>query len=182
MPKSKALFPVLTTRRLSLRRFEGRDKMGLHACFGDPEAMRFWNFPASTTIADTERTLNWLSKTTSPYDYFAWSIAEKSEDRCIGMASYNHREVRHRRLEIGYIIAPQYQRNGLGTEAVQALVRYCADTLGVHRIEAFIHPDNVASIRLAERVGFTCEGGPLTDYWRVGERYLSVMAYGLINP
>ena len=41
----------------------------------------------------------------------------------------------------------------------------------MHRIEALIHPDNVASIRLVERLGFRCEGGPLRDRWRRGGLY-----------
>jgi RimJ/RimL family protein N-acetyltransferase len=43
-----------------------------------------------------------------------------------------------------------------------------------------IHPNNAASIALAKRLGFRCEGGPLRDYWRVGDGYLSVMMYGLL--
>lgn len=96
------------------------------------------------------------------------------------MVNYHHREVRNRRLEIGYIIAPEHQGNGFGREAVQALVRYCGDKLGVHRIQALIHSENIASIRLVERTGFRCEGGLLTDYWCVGNKYLSVMVYALI--
>jgi ribosomal-protein-alanine N-acetyltransferase len=52
--------------------------------------------------------------------------------------------------------------------------------LSVHRIEALIHPDNLPSIRLVERLGFSCEGGPLRDRWRRGDSYLSVMMYALI--
>ena len=50
----------------------------------------------------------------------------------------------------------------------------------MHRVEALIHPDNAASIRLAERLGFRYEGGPLRDYWRVGDGYMSVMVYALL--
>ena len=67
------------------------------------------------------------------------------------------------------------------TEAVEALLAYCFEELAVHRVEALIHPDNAASIALAERLGFRCEGGPLRDYWRVGDRYMSVMLYALLG-
>ncbi len=49
-----------------------------------------------------------------------------------------------------------------------------------------IRPDNIPSIRLVEprcegglveRFGFRCEGSPLTDYWCVGNKYLSVMVF-----
>ena len=66
------------------------------------------------------------------------------------------------------------------TEAVAALVAYCFDELAAHRIEALIHPDNAASIRLVERLGFSCEGGPLRDRWRRDDGYMSVMMYALI--
>lgn len=142
--------------------------------------MRYWNSPACKTEAETARWLKYLAKTTSPYDYLAWAVTEKRSDRCIGMVNYHHREARNARLEIGYILAPAHHGRGLMTEAVEAIVDYCLDKLAVHRIEALIHPDNAASIRLVERLGFRCEGGPLRDRWRRGEDYMSVMMYALL--
>jgi ribosomal-protein-alanine N-acetyltransferase len=178
--KPREAFPTLSTRRLRLRRVERSDAGGLHACFGDPNAMRYWDFPAVETIAETERILRWLAKTTSPYDHLAWAITESANDTCIGMVCYHHREARNKRLELGYIVAPQHQGRGFGTEAVRALLDYCVGKLGAHRVQAFVHPENTASIRLVERLGFRCEGGPLTDYWRVGDNYRSAMLYAFV--
>jgi ribosomal-protein-alanine N-acetyltransferase len=179
--KSDTPFPVLVTKRLRLRQFTPRDLEGLHTCFGDEEAMRYWNAPACETPAETERWLAYLAKTSSPYDHLGWAVAEKRSGRCIGMVNYHHREVRHGRLEIGYILAPSHQGRGLGSEAVGALVKYCLESLAAHRIEALIHPDNTASIRLVERLGFRREG-KLRDRWRRGEEYMSVLMYALIAP
>jgi ribosomal-protein-alanine N-acetyltransferase len=181
MSRATADFPVFLTRRLRLRRLEPRDMDGLHACFSDPAAMRYWDAPVSASVADTARLLGWLAKTTSPYEHLAWAVADRVDDRCVGMVNYHHREARNKRLEIGYIIAPAFQRNGYGSEAVAALRDYCISDLGVHRIQAFIHPDNIASRRLVERLGFLCEGGPLVDYWHVDGRYLGAMAYAFID-
>jgi ribosomal-protein-alanine N-acetyltransferase len=180
MTKPGIAFPMFLTQRLRLRRIEPRDTIGLHACFGDPEAMRFWDFPRCRTVAETERMLPWLAKTTSPYDHLAWVIANQAGDRCIGMVSYHHREARHKRLELGYIVAPQHQRQGFGSEAVRAVLGYCISDLGAHRIQALVHPENSPSISLVERLGFRCEGGPLTDYWRVGKGYRSAMLYAYV--
>ena len=177
MAKSGSAHPTLTTKRLRLRRITPGDLKGLHACFGDAEAMRYWNAPMCKTEAESQRWLTHLAKTTSPYDYLGWAVAEKRSDRCVGMVNYHHRQTRNRKLEIGYIIAPAMQRRGLMTEAVAALLAYCFGELAVNRVEALIHPDNTASIRLVERLGFRCEGGPLRDYWRVGDTYVSVMMY-----
>jgi ribosomal-protein-alanine N-acetyltransferase len=66
------------------------------------------------------------------------------------------------------------------TEALHAVITYCIRELHVHRVEAIIDPDNAASIRVAARLGFRREGGPLRDYWRVGDSYRSPVVYGLL--
>jgi ribosomal-protein-alanine N-acetyltransferase len=181
MTKVAEAFPTLTTRRLHLRHVEPRDASGLHACFGDPESMRYWDFPISRTVADTEKIVGWLGKTTNPYDHLAWAIADRTTDQCVGMVNYHHRDARNKRLEIGYIVAPDHQRKGFATEAIETLLAYCTHRLDAHRIEALIHPENVASRKLVERLGFRCEGGPLTDYWCVDGQFLSAMIYARVN-
>jgi ribosomal-protein-alanine N-acetyltransferase len=172
--------PIFATKRLRLRRFEDRDVRGLHACFSDPEAMRYWNFPPCTSEQESARWLKNLSNAKNPYAFLAWAVADKRTDRCVGMVNYHHREAHNRRLEVGYILAPSHQGRGLMTEAMLPMLAYCFTKLSVHRVQALIHPDNTASIRLVERLGFRCEGGPLRDYWRVGDGYMSVMMYALL--
>ena len=173
-------FPDLATRRLRLRRFRPDDVDGLHACFGDPVAMRYWNFPPSKSSTETARWAKALGDAKSPHTWLGWAMARKGSDRCIGMVNYHHREPRNRRLEIGYILAPALHGKGFMTEALHAVLAYCFRDLDVHRVEAIIEPANTASIRLATRLGFRLEGGPLRDYWRVGETYRSTMMYSLL--
>lgn len=181
MAKADRTFPELATRRLLLRRFRPDDVESMHACFGDREAMRYWNVPACKTTVETGRWVRALAKARSPHEWLGWALADKRGDRCIGMVNYHHREPRNRRLEIGYILAPAHQGKGLMTEALQVVLDHCFGALGVHRVEALIHPDNAASIRLAGRLGFQLEGGPFRDYWRNGDTYMSTMMYALID-
>ncbi len=175
-----ATFPTILTKRLRLRQFEPRDDVGLHACLGDEKLVRFWDFSACESIAETKRWVRVLAKTTSAYDSLAWAVADASTDECIGMVNYHHREARYRRLEIGYILNAKWHGRGLMSEAVQALMTHCVDHLKTRRIAAIIHPQNAASIRLVGRLGFELEGGPLRDYWRVGSTYMSPMLYSFI--
>jgi ribosomal-protein-alanine N-acetyltransferase len=172
--------PVLETPRLRLRPFTKADLGGLHALYGDAEAMRYWSFPASRDRAETARRLRWHVGGYRPSGYAIWAVATKRSDRCIGMVNYHHREARERRLEVGYIVARSQWGKGLASEAMRAVVRHCIDALRTHRIEAMIAPENAASRRLAEGLGFRCEGGPLRDRWRVGDGWRSVLVYGLI--
>ena len=143
--------------------------------------MRYWNGPASKTLADTRRVLGWLSKTSSRYNSLAWAVADTSSGRLTGMVNYHNREARMARLEIGYLIARDQQRKGFGAEAVSALIDCCTRDLKVHRVAALIHPENVASIALAEALGFRCEGGPLVDYACVDGVFHSVMVYARVG-
>lgn len=59
--------------------------------------------------------------------------------------------------EVGYWIGPADRRHGYATEAVRTMARH-AFGLGLYRLELFAALGNVASQRVAERVGFTREG------------------------
>jgi len=68
-----------------------------------------------------------------------------------------------------WAVSEEFKRAGYGTEGVRGLldVAFSEDRgVGLHRVQANIIPSNVASIRLAERVGFRREG--------LAERYLQI--------
>jgi ribosomal-protein-alanine N-acetyltransferase len=54
---------------------------------------------------------------------------------------------------VGYTIDPSEQGNGYATEAVAALVDYAFETLGADLVRAYADADNVASVRVADKVG-----------------------------
>lgn len=77
---------------------------------------------------------------------------------------------------LGYAVGAPYARRGLMAEALQLILRYVFDTLGLHRLEANIQPGNAASIALAKGAGFRLEGfSPrylkIDGQWRDHERW-----------
>lgn len=60
--------------------------------------------------------------------------------------------------EIGYILEPHGRGRGYATRTVRLLAHWVLDDLGIGRLQARTHPDNVASQRVLERVGFQREG------------------------
>ncbi len=64
----------------------------------------------------------------------------------------------HNTASIGYWCVPQARGRGIMTRALRRVCRYALDKLAVHRIELTAARDNLASQRVAEKVGFQREG------------------------
>jgi ribosomal-protein-alanine N-acetyltransferase len=179
MAKRAIPHPILSTKRLRLRQFRVLDADDMHACFANAEAMRFWNHPVFTRRIESERSVRNMIDCTPAY-YRFWAVADAETDRCLGMVNYHAGHIRSRRVSIGYIVNPGRQREGIATEAVSAVLDFCFGELGLHRVEAFINPDNTASRALVEKFGFRCEG-VLRDHLRVGEEWRDDMLYALLE-
>jgi [ribosomal protein S5]-alanine N-acetyltransferase len=179
MAKKSTPHPILSTRRLRLRQFRDEDAEAMHRCFANHQAMRFWNHPVHTRRVETERAVRNFVECTPSY-YRIWAAADAETDRCLGLVNYHDGHIRSQRVAIGYIINPARQRQGLATEAVSAMLDFCFGELGLHRVQAFIHPDSAASLRLVEKFGFRCEG-LLRDNLRVGDEWRNDMLYALLE-
>ena len=81
--------------------------------------------------------------------------------------------------QIGYWMGEPYAGRGLMGEAVGVLARYCFQSLHLHRIEAACIPDNLRSIRVLEKAGFTREG-LLRSYLRINGDWQDHYLYALL--
>jgi [ribosomal protein S5]-alanine N-acetyltransferase len=179
MAKKPTPHPILSTRRLRLRQFRDADAEAMHRCFANPEAMRFWNHPIHTKRIETERAVHRFIDCTPSY-YRFWAVADTKTDRCFGMVNYHDGHIRNKRVAIGYIIDPARHQKGIATEAVSAMLDFCFGELHLHRVQAFIQPDNTASRKLVEKLGFRSEG-ILRDNLRVGEAWRDEMLFALLE-
>jgi ribosomal-protein-alanine N-acetyltransferase len=71
---------------------------------------------------------------------------------------------------LGFHGMAPFAMQGLMTEAVKLTAHHAFHSLGLHRLEANIQPDNVRSIALVRRLGFTKEGYS-RDYLQIGGRW-----------
>ena len=76
-----------------------------------------------------------------------------------------------RSAHLGYWVGEKFSRNGFARAAVRASLKFAYSDLGLHRIEAAVHGENIASIKLLDNEGFTQEGTArgllkIDDNWR----------------
>ena len=77
---------------------------------------------------------------------------------------------------VGYQIGAEFSGQGYMTEALRLVLRHAFVKLKLHRLEANIQPENVASLALVKRAGFTKEGYSrrylkICGRWRDHERW-----------
>jgi len=158
MPPST--IPILTTERLVLRPFTQSDLAALAPLHAEES---FWWYPLRRGMT-TDETAGFLERVIARYDEDGFgleAVIERSTGDLIGWAGL---AVPHflpevlPSVEVGWRLAPSARGRGLATEAGAAAVRYGFTDGGLSRIVSIYEPENVASGRVMERLGFT--------YWR----------------
>ena len=90
------------------------------------------------------------------HGYGMWIVTEIRSPRIIGRAGLENREYEDGvELEMGYVIDPRWQRRGIAYEVCSAIMEYARESTDFPRLNALTEADNVASIALLEKLGFT---------------------------
>ncbi|HJR60161.1 MAG TPA: GNAT family N-acetyltransferase [Vicinamibacterales bacterium] len=173
--------PRLSGRRVDLRWLTAEDAPALLQVFGDVEVMRFWSSPPLEDLAAASSLVDEIHRHFRARRLFQWGICFRETDTVVGTCTLHHVEPAHRRAEVGFALARTAWGQGLATEALELLIRFSFDALGLHRLEADADPDNERSIRTLERQGFKREGYLRERWHHLGELRDTVFL-GLLRP
>jgi len=82
--------------------------------------------------------------------------------------------------EVGWALHRTYWGRGFATQAAQLLVNFAFDTLNAHRVVAYCHADNAASIRVMERLGMQREACFRQALW-MGNGWADELVYARLS-
>jgi len=143
---------ILETPRLLLRPHVVDDADALEAVLGDPVAMEF--YPAALDRRGVE---GWINNNRQRYQrdgFGKWAMVVKSTGEIGGSCGPALQEVEGRsEIEVGYNVRRDLWGRGYATEAARACIEYGFRELGAQRVISMIRPENVRSIRVAEKNG-----------------------------
>jgi RimJ/RimL family protein N-acetyltransferase len=108
-----------------------------------------------------------------------WSVCLPADDAMLGHVSLFNFHEQSAHAEIGYGLVRRHWGRGYMHEALVAVADLAFGPIGLRRLEADIHPDNEASIRALERLGFAREG-LLRERWQVGDEISDSLLMGLL--
>jgi RimJ/RimL family protein N-acetyltransferase len=140
-----------------LRPFEEEDAAAAFTWFGDPDVMRFTTTGPDRSVEQTKARLAKYQEHQSVHGFSKWIILDRATGSAIGDSGLLNLE-EYRRIDLGYRFAKPYWGKGLATEAATAWVRAAFGDFDIERLTAFVHPENVASIRVLDKLGFRTEG------------------------
>lgn len=149
------MIPVLDTARLRLRGWQHDDFDAYAAFRGDAELLRY------TMGGVRDRAASWASMceaigqwTLRGYGVFAFE--ERASGRVAGYSGLWH-PFDLPEPELTWSLFSGFHGKGYATEAARRVQIWAHEEVGLPPLMSFVHPDNVPSVRVAERLGATLE-------------------------
>ena len=173
---------ILETQRLRIRPFQEGDSEPFATYRSDPLVAQYQSWETPYTLKQATHFIESLQNSApgTPGEWYQLAIEVKKDNIMIGDCAFCILAEDPRQAEIGFTLARSYQGLGYGTEAVGRLLQYLYEELDLHRVRANCDIDNIASVKLLERVGMRREGCFVESSWFKG-RWSSEYWYGLLQ-
>ncbi|MFN7928825.1 MAG: GNAT family N-acetyltransferase [Blastocatellia bacterium] len=143
---------VCATERLQLRRFTLDDAAFILQLLNEPSFLTNIGDKGVRTVDDAREYLRTGPLASYAQHGFGLLLVEL-QNTPIGMCGILKRDGLDA-PDIGYALLPRYWSQGYAIEAATAVLQYAYITLQLNRILAITKPDNTASIRVLEKLGF----------------------------
>ncbi len=151
-------FPFIETDRLILRSINSNDVDDLFEVLSDPAVAEYDYFYPVETKEKVSVFIERYKREIASNEEITWGIALKENQKLIGTCCLGSFDTGAKRAEVGYALSKAQWGKGFATEAVKGIVAYGFNNIKLNRIEATITPDNIASIRVLEKLKFQKEG------------------------
>jgi len=146
----KMLCDVLETKRTFIREIGVSDYDELVELYSHPEVTEFLE-PLFEKEKEIQYQSDYYDNVYSFYDFGMWGVFDKESGKLIGRCGIDPHEYG---IELGYIISPKFQRQGIAFEVCSAIIEYARE-LKIPELLAKIDIDNIASLALAKKLGFS---------------------------
>lgn len=153
---------ILETERCILRESVEEDVAAFFEIYADPTITRYTERLYESQISERAYIREYIEKVYAYFEFGVWTVILKETGEIIGRAGLSVREG-YELPELGYVIGVPWQGKGLAKEVCEGILWYAEETFGFDKVQVLIHPENAASVKLAEKLGFEKRGKEITE-------------------
>ena len=106
-------------------------------------------------------------------------VIETTDGISVGFLDLQRYDPLHHRAEVGIVVVPEQQRQGIATEALRLLAQYVSNHLGIHQLYALVPESNTASVALFQKCGYK-KTATLRDWLNTPAGWQSVIVFQLV--
>ena len=175
---------ILETSRLLLREFDEGDVAAFYVLGSDPAIIRYTRDPGGGFRSVEQAAEVLRSHPLADYrehGFGRWACVLRESGAVVGFAGLK-RLPQLGEVDIGYRFLPAHWGAGLATEAGRAVLRYGFGPLGLRRVIGLVEPDNVASVRVLEKLGLRADGAFDDDGMRVSRYVIEAEPFAAPDP
>jgi len=137
-----------------LRRPRPSDAEAVFEYGSDPKVAFYADWPIRTSMDGLAESLSERAKLWEAGSQFSWVITLLAEDRAIGRVTTN---IHDQSADIGYLLNRRYWGNGYAAEATRPVIDWLLSLPSITKVWATCDTENIASIRVLEKLGFSRE-------------------------
>ena len=152
-------FPRLNSDRLVLRSLASPDIPRIFALRSSLVVAKYLDRPLMLDPSAAEAYLEKMQQGVSDGKWIIWGIHFEEEGFVGSICLWNLSEEKST-AEIGYELLPSFQGRGIMSEAIPLVLQYGFQIMGLDRIEAEVHPQNLPSIALLKKYSFKAPDEP----------------------
>ena len=110
---------------------------------------------------------------------YSFAIAKRNNDQAIGSVYLGLRNIEDGRASLGYWVVEDFRGMGVAKAVLMEIVKWARSDLNIPRLELYVEPWNVGSIKTAEFAGFEQEG-LMRSWQKVGEQRKDMIMMSLV--
>ena len=149
---------ILETKRLILRQFTPEDAADNYRIYTDLENMKFMGRQPDSVEFERDQIRKHIFNYYDKHGFGLWATVVKENNQLIGRCGLLYQQIEDApEFEVSYLLDKHFWGQGLATEAAREIVRLGFEKYKFPRIVALIIPENIASIRVAEKIGMKYE-------------------------
>lgn len=143
---------ILYTDRLCLRPLRDEDAPQIFALRSDANVNQYLDRTPCKTLEDAKVFISGIRERTKDSSLYYWAVC--MQDECIGAVCLFDFSEEEQSIEIGFELLPKFHGNGYMQEATAKVIYFIFEKLMLKKIHALVHPDNINSIKLLQKLNF----------------------------